>query len=244
MKSTPVYVPRVPQHVFVAIPFRSTCSLRFDLPRCMRHEYTKEKAVTYIGPLPETDGTHAVHITGTVLDCRPHHVDRTRRVNVRRALFLSGALRPPSQSRLGTHDQWTPGLVDSGDAGAGRLSRVVDLHHLMTSLRTLLGVVFFLGGAAINISADVLVQQQRDASSDRYIVPVGGLFRWISCPNYLGEILEWIGWAIATGSLAGLSFAIWTVANLAPRAYAHHRWYQQKFPNYPGARKALVPYIW
>jgi hypothetical protein len=44
----------------------------------------------------------------------------------------------------------------------------------------------------------------------------------VSCPNYLGEILEWIGWAIATWSLAGWVFAIWTMANLAPRAFTNH----------------------
>jgi hypothetical protein len=60
----------------------------------------------------------------------------------------------------------------------------------------------------------------------------------------LGEILIWIGWAIATWSLAGLSFAAWTIANLLPRAKAHHEWYHKKFPEYPPERKALIPGIW
>jgi steroid 5-alpha reductase family enzyme len=77
-----------------------------------------------------------------------------------------------------------------------------------------------------------------------YHIPNRGLYRWISCPNYFGEILEWLGWAIATWSLPGLAFAIWTIANLAPRAHAHHAWYHTRFPAYPSQRKALIPYIW
>ena len=77
-----------------------------------------------------------------------------------------------------------------------------------------------------------------------YKVPQGGFYRWVSSPNYFGEIVQWIGWAIATWSLAGLSFAVWTVANLAPRARANHRWYQENLPGYPPERKALIPGVW
>jgi 3-oxo-5-alpha-steroid 4-dehydrogenase 1 len=63
----------------------------------------------------------------------------------------------------------------------------------------------------------------------------------VSSPNYLGEIIEWTGWAIATWSLAGFSFALYTFANLAPRAFANHRWYRETFDDYPPDRKALIP---
>lgn len=65
----------------------------------------------------------------------------------------------------------------------------------------------------------------------------------MSSPNYLGEIIEWTGFALATWSLPGLAFALWTVANLVPRAVAHHRWYRGKFPGYPVERRALIPYL-
>jgi protein-S-isoprenylcysteine O-methyltransferase Ste14 len=70
------------------------------------------------------------------------------------------------------------------------------------------------------------------------------LYRWISCPNYLGEIVEWSGWALATWSLPGLAFAVWTAANLAPRAHSHHLWYREHFEDYPPQRKALLPGLW
>ena len=49
---------------------------------------------------------------------------------------------------------------------------------------------------------------------------------------------------MATWSLPGLAFAVWTVANLMPRARAHHKWYGNYFPDYPQERKALVPGLW
>jgi len=36
-------------------------------------------------------------------------------------------------------------------------------------------------------------------------------------------MVEWTGWAIATWSLAGASFAFWTAANLIPRTVWHRK---------------------
>lgn len=107
--------------------------------------------------------------------------------------------------------------------------------------RFLVGAALFFGGLAMNLHADNVLIALRAAGS--YQVPSGGPFRWVSCPNYLGEIIEWIGWAVATWSLAGLAFAAWTVANLLPRALSHHRWYRERFAEYPAERRALVPFL-
>jgi 3-oxo-5-alpha-steroid 4-dehydrogenase 1 len=56
--------------------------------------------------------------------------------------------------------------------------------------------------------------------------------------------VEWAGWALASWSVGGLAFALYTFANLAPRAVAHHAWYREQFPDYPKARKALVPFLY
>lgn len=110
--------------------------------------------------------------------------------------------------------------------------------------RFVTGVVLFIVGFVVNRQADNTLRNLREPGDSDYKIPYGGLYRWVSCPNYLGEILTWIGWAIATWSLPGLSFALWTVANLAPRARAHHVWYRANFPDYPLQRKALVPGLW
>ena len=106
----------------------------------------------------------------------------------------------------------------------------------------LIGTAVFLLGFVINLTADYTLLRLR-AQGERYQVPQGLVFRWVSCPNYLGEILEWFGWAILTWSVAGLSFAVWTAANLAPRAITHHRFYREKVEGYPTQRRALIPYL-
>jgi len=113
----------------------------------------------------------------------------------------------------------------------------------LTDPRFVVGVLLFAGGYAINRWADRSLRRLRAPGETGYKIPEGGLYRWVSCPNYLGEIVEWFGWALATWSPAGLAFAVYTTANLAPRAVRHHRWYQQRFPEYPAQRRALIPYV-
>jgi len=110
--------------------------------------------------------------------------------------------------------------------------------------RFILGVIAFIAGFIINRWADRVLRKLRQPGESGYRIPQGGLYRWISCPNYFGEIIEWAGWAMATWSLPGLAFAVWTFANLAPRACAHHVWYHQHFADYPRQRRALIPGIW
>jgi protein-S-isoprenylcysteine O-methyltransferase Ste14 len=118
--------------------------------------------------------------------------------------------------------------------------------------RFVLGLGLFVLGILINRRADrILLELRRSVRGSRpgeredaYQIPQGGLYRWISCPNYFGEIVEWIGWAVATWSWSGTAFAFWTAANLAPRARANHRWYVETMPDYPPERKALLPGVW
>jgi protein-S-isoprenylcysteine O-methyltransferase Ste14 len=101
----------------------------------------------------------------------------------------------------------------------------------------------FLAGWVINFKADSMLFALRKPGEGGYQIPRGWLYEYVSCPNYLGEILIWCGWAIATWSLAGLAFALYTVANVGPRALAHHRWYRREFQDYPAQRKALIPFV-
>jgi 3-oxo-5-alpha-steroid 4-dehydrogenase 1 len=109
--------------------------------------------------------------------------------------------------------------------------------------RFLIGVGLFAGGLALHVWADRKLRRLRASHGNGYQIPYGGAYRWVSCPNYLGEIVEWTGWALATWSLAGLAFALYTVANLGPRAIDHHTWYRREFPEYPAGRRALIPYV-
>ncbi len=103
------------------------------------------------------------------------------------------------------------------------------------------GILIFIAGFYINQRSDHTLIRLRSGGKTGYFIPGGGLFKYISCPNFFGEILEWTGFAIMTWSLPGASFAIWTAANLIPRALHHHSWYRETFEKYPSNRKAVFP---
>lgn len=108
-------------------------------------------------------------------------------------------------------------------------------------LRYIIGVSIFVTGFIINQYHDKILIGLRKARSNGYQIPYGGLFNYVSCPNFLGEIIEWIGFAILCWSLPALAFGIWTSVNLIPRAIDHHKWYKSHFENYPSDRKAILP---
>jgi protein-S-isoprenylcysteine O-methyltransferase Ste14 len=110
-------------------------------------------------------------------------------------------------------------------------------------IRFIAGILLFILGMAINIRSDNKLLALRHSSMNGYSIPTGGLFRYVSCPNFFGEILEWSGFALMTWSPAALAFAIWTIVNLVPRALDHHSWYREKFSDYPDERKAVIPFL-
>jgi protein-S-isoprenylcysteine O-methyltransferase Ste14 len=107
----------------------------------------------------------------------------------------------------------------------------------------IVGTTMFVGGYLAHLLADRQLRRLREENGGARGVPHGWLFRLLSCPNYFGEVVEWTGFAIATWSPTGLLFALWTAANLVPRAIHHHRWYRANFPDYPPERRAIVPFV-
>jgi len=106
----------------------------------------------------------------------------------------------------------------------------------------LLGLIIFFSGLIININSDnKLIGLRLKNEENKYVIPNGGLFNYISCPNFFGELIEWLGFAIITLNLGSLSFFIWTFINLVPRAISHHKWYKDNFNDYPQNRKAIIP---
>jgi len=109
--------------------------------------------------------------------------------------------------------------------------------------RFVIGLALFAGGYFLNKQSDAILRNLRKPGESAYRIPHGGAYRWVSAPNYLGELITWIGFAIAAWSPAALAFVAMTAGNLVPRALTNHRWYQAQFPDYPHERKALIPYV-
>lgn len=114
----------------------------------------------------------------------------------------------------------------------------------------LMGLVMAVAGWVINFQADnILINLRRDTPPEAqpkntYKIPFGGMFRYVSSANYLGEIMLWLGWALMAQTLAGWVFVFFTLTNLVPRAVRTHQWYLQQFPEYPNNRKAVFPYVY
>lgn len=118
----------------------------------------------------------------------------------------------------------------------------------LTDPRFLVGIAVYYAALAGNIHSDAILRNLRTpeeaASGARvYRIPQGGLFRYVSSPSYLTELVAWAGFALATWSLAGLFILGLSAANLVPRAVATHRWYRKRFADYPPERRALIPFV-
>ena len=95
---------------------------------------------------------------------------------------------------------------------------------------TLSGLSIFIAGFLINLDSDKRLRQLRSSSEGvlpgkkTYGIPRGGLFEYVSAANYFGEIVEWTGFAIASGHVAALLFAVSSGVFLTIRGVQHHRY--------------------
>lgn len=116
----------------------------------------------------------------------------------------------------------------------------------LCSWQFICGSVVFFTGMSINLHSDRTVRRLRKPGDTRHYIPRGGMFRYVTSANYLGELTEWAGYALLTWSLAGLVFLFWTFANLAPRARKIHERYLNEFGDeYRSLRRRyLLPFIY
>ena len=109
-----------------------------------------------------------------------------------------------------------------------------------------IGVAVWLFGFITNLHSDYIIRHLRKPGDKKHYIPRGGMFRFVSSANYFGEFMEWVGYAIASWSVAGAVFAWWTFANLAPRAGDLRKRYEQEFGEEFTKlnRKRIIPFIY
>lgn len=110
----------------------------------------------------------------------------------------------------------------------------------------IIGTLIFFAGMAINMHSDHVIRNLRKPGDTKHYIPRKGFYKYVTSANYFGELTEWIGFAILTWSPAGLLFAVWTFANLGPRARSLTKKYEQEFGDeYKQLnKKHLIPFIW
>lgn len=113
----------------------------------------------------------------------------------------------------------------------------------ISGLHSCIGLMLFVLGMFIHIKSDWMLQGLRRRNEKSYKIPNGFLFDFVTAPNYLGECMEWIGFALLAWSLPSFAHACFVIAILVPRSLQYHRWYLAKFDDYPKDRKAIVPLV-
>jgi len=133
------------------------------------------------------------------------------------------------------YDSENPNILGTGE-------EINDQHNFV--MPNLLGLPIFFLGMGINLHADYhLIGLKNEGNG--YQIPNSGLFKLITCPNYFGEFVEWFGYAMFCNfSLSSIAFVVFTMGNLVPRAIKNHRWYHEKFPDYPKNRKVVFPFVY
>ncbi|MBO5708733.1 MAG: DUF1295 domain-containing protein [Bacteroidales bacterium] len=118
--------------------------------------------------------------------------------------------------------------------------------HWLWSPQFIIGAVIFFTGMAINLHSDHIIRNLRKPGDTKHYIPRKGLYKYVTSANYFGEFTEWVGYAILTWSPAGLLFAAWTFANLAPRAKSLTAKYEEEFgEEYKSLKKKhIIPFIW
>ncbi|MDR0368255.1 MAG: DUF1295 domain-containing protein [Bacteroidales bacterium] len=110
----------------------------------------------------------------------------------------------------------------------------------------IIGTVLFFTGMFININSDRRIRNLRIPGDNKHYLPHGGMFNYVTSANYFGEIVEWAGFAVATWSMSGLVFAIWTFANLVPRANAIYIKYNASYADEIKKKKLrrVIPFLY
>lgn len=108
------------------------------------------------------------------------------------------------------------------------------------------GTVLFFIGMAINMHSDNVIRNLRAPGDTKHYIPKRGMYKYVSSANYFGEFVEWSGFALLTWSISGAVFALWTFANLAPRAKRIHQRYSKEFGEEFNKLnvKCIIPFIY
>eukprot|EP00271_Cylindrocystis_brebissonii_P009324 TRINITY_DN24074_c0_g1_i1.p1 TRINITY_DN24074_c0_g1~~TRINITY_DN24074_c0_g1_i1.p1 ORF type:complete len:345 (+),score=31.80 TRINITY_DN24074_c0_g1_i1:249-1283(+) len=78
-----------------------------------------------------------------------------------------------------------------------------------------------------------------------YHIPRGDWFEHASCAHYLAEIVLYVGLLVISGGSDHTLWLLflWVVANLCLAGNEAHKWYLNKFKNYPKTRSAVIPFL-
>lgn len=95
----------------------------------------------------------------------------------------------------------------------------------------------------LNLQTHLVLRNLRARGSKVRGIPNGWGFNYVSCANYMWEILAWMSFCIMINCLTGWIFLIAASLQMFEWALKKHRNYRKEFKNYPPARTALIPFV-
>ncbi|CAA6669374.1 unnamed protein product [Spirodela intermedia] len=124
------------------------------------------------------------------------------------------------------------------------------LYTPVSDLQMKIAFGFGLVCQVANLYCHLLLRNLRGPSgSGGYVIPQGFLFNIVTCANYTTEIYQWLGFNIATQTVAGYVFLVVAAYIMTNWAFAKHRRLKKLFdgkdgrPKYPRRWVILPPFI-
>jgi len=112
--------------------------------------------------------------------------------------------------------------------------------------RFLVGTTIFITGMIINLHSDYVIRHLRQPGDTNHYLPKKGMYKYVTSANYLGEIMEWFGFAILTWSWAAALFFWFSCCNLVPRSNSIWHKYKEMFADEFDEKKLkrIIPYVY
>ncbi|KDO67625.1 hypothetical protein CISIN_1g043518mg, partial [Citrus sinensis] len=124
------------------------------------------------------------------------------------------------------------------------------LYTPVSDLQMKIGFAFGIICQIANFYCHILLKNLRSADgSGGYQIPRGFLFNIVTCANYTTEIYQWLGFNIATQTVAGYIFLVVAALIMTNWALAKHRRLKKLFdgkdgrPKYPRRWVILPPFL-
>ena len=130
-----------------------------------------------------------------------------------------------------------PGFISGSSAVMSSFS----VSSLSVTLSLIFTVAWYHQLEAHKIFANLKIK-----NSSTHSIPEGSLFKYVSCPHYMCEIIMYtcLMGILGTSHKTGVLVWAWVTINQVIAATMSHQWYLTKFEEYPVGRKAIVPFIW
>lgn len=110
---------------------------------------------------------------------------------------------------------------------------------------TYAGLTLFAMGEIGNLVDHITLRNLRSAGGTERKIPQGLGFNWVTCPNYMFEIIAWTGIAMVSWSLSIIPFAIIAIGQMGIWAKKKESAYRREFGGkYKRKRYTMLPLVW